>query len=398
MPDRVKRHRIWLAGLVLTLAACASVPVREAVPERLVTAAKLEGFEDIRMWGDAPAGDLEAFVQANLPRLKNKYDARRRSGRGMTANILALSGGADDGAFGAGLLVGWGETGKRPEFDVVTGISAGALIAPFAFLGKDYDDELAEMFTTHVADDIYQANVLAGLFGGPALADSRPLYKLISQYVNQTMLQRIAAEYKNGRMLVVGTTNIDAQRPVYWDMGRLAQYGSPEAVDLFRKILLASASIPGVFPPVHIPVRTDGGKYQELHVDGGTTRQLFFSPTAFSFRKLDKSLGIRVNRRLYIIRNGKITPEWEPTKETTLALSARSISTLIKSQSLGDLTRMYVHSQRDGIDYNLIAIPEEFKAERDRPFDHQYMLKLYATGKAIAERPIPWAKAPPGSS
>lgn len=388
--------RQTLAVVIATaLTACASVPIRDAVPEKLVTTAKLNGFDDIRMWGDAPAADLEAFIHKSLPRLREKYVRRKRSGQGLKSHILAISGGADDGAFGAGLLVGWGRSGTRPEFDVVTGISAGALIAPFAFLGSDYDDELAGMFTTHMAQDIYEANLLSGILGGSALADSGPLYRLISQYVDRTMLQRIAAEYESGRMLIIGTTNIDAQRPVYWDMGRLAQYNSPEAVTLFRKILLASASIPGVFPPVQIPVVAGGGSYQELHVDGGTTRQLFFSPTAFSFRKLDKALGLKIDRTLYIIRNGKINPEWEQTPATTVALAERSIETLIKSQSIGDLTRMYAHSTKDGIKYRLVAIPDEFKAERKQPFDHGYMTKLYATGEAVAGQGIVWMNAPP---
>jgi predicted acylesterase/phospholipase RssA len=391
----VCKKMLAVAAGALLVSACASVPTRDAVPEQLVRAVKVQGFEDVRMWGDAPREDFDVFIQKNLPRIKKKYAARKGKGGIIRSNILALSGGADDGAFGAGLLVGWGEIGKRPSFDVVTGISAGALIAPFAFLGSEYDEDLAGMFTTHVANEIYQANVLAGLFGGSALADSRPLYNLISTYVDETMMRRVAAEHEKGRLLVIGTTNIDAQRPVYWNMGRLAAHNSPEALTLFRKILLASASIPGVFPPVRIRVVANGRSFDELHVDGGTTRQLFFSPTAFSFRKLDKAVGVNVRRRLFIIRNGKINPEWERTKETSLALAQRSLETLIKNQSLGDLTRMYVHAQADGIDFNLVAIPPEFEAERERPFDHAYMTALYKTGRALGRGGIVWRKAPP---
>lgn len=399
VPDHVMfaNRMLTLAacGLLSFVSACASVPTRSAVPETLVSSVEVHGFEDIRMWGDAPKEDFDEFIAKNLPRIKQKYAARKARSRTLRSNILALSGGADDGAFGAGLLVGWGETGKRPTFDVVTGISAGALIAPFAFLGAEYDDAMAGIFTTHVAHDIYQANVLSGLFGGPALADSRPLFELISAYVDAKLLRRIAAEHAKGRLLIVGTTNIDAQRPVYWNMGKLASYNSPQALTLFRKILLASASIPGVFPPVHIPVQANGKNYDELHVDGGTTRQLFFSPTAFSFRRLDKAVGAKVHRRLFVIRNGKINPEFRQTKETSIDLAQRSLETLTKYQGLGDLTRMYGHARADGIDFNLVAIPPEFDAERKRPFDHTYMTALYETGKAVGRAGIVWRKTPP---
>jgi predicted acylesterase/phospholipase RssA len=293
------------------------------------------------------------------------------------------------------LLVGWSAQGSRPEFDLVTGISAGALIAPFAFLGRDHDRELAGLFTSYSADQIYQANVLSGLFGGNALADSAPLARLIEHYVDGRFLRSIAAERAKGRFLLVGTTNLDAQRPVYWDMGKIAQKGNAQALDLFRRVLLASASIPGVFPPVLVEVQAGGHLYQEMHVDGGTTREVFFTIADFRFDEIDQAIGRKIARRLFIIRNGKIDPEYKAMPEATLAIAQRSLETLTKSRGIGDLVRMYARAKSDHIDYNLAAIPRDFDAPHPRPFDRAYMQALFERGLAMGRAGYPWAKTPP---
>jgi len=379
--------------LALALVGCATVPVRIAVPVQLATEATVPGMADVRVWGDAHFS--HALLQAELPKLRAKYQTRAAGGHTPVSNLLAISGGADDGAFGAGLLVGWSEHGDRPEFDLVTGISAGALIAPFAFLGRDYDSALAGLFTSYSADQIYEANVLAGLFGGNALANSAPLAKLIEHYVDGPFLRRVAEERAKGRFLLIGTTNLDAQRPVYWDMGKIAQSSHPAAPQLFRRVLLASASFPGIFPPVRITVEASGHRYEEMHVDGGTTREVFFTIADFRFKDIDKALGRKVQRRLWIIRNGKIDPEYKVMQESTFAIAQRSLETLTKSRGIGDLVRMYTRARADGIDYNLAAIPVEFDAPHPKPFDRAYMQGLYQFGLGLGRGGYPWAKAPP---
>src|SRR5262249_20924332 len=161
----------------------------------------------------------------------------------------------------------------------------------------------------------------------------------IDRHVDRRLLRRVAEERAKGRFLLVGTTNIDAQRPVYWDMGKIAQLGNEESIDLFRKVLLASAALPGLFPPVRIEVTAGGKHYEEMHVDGGTTHGVFLSPAEFSFQQLDRALGVTVQRRLWVVRNGKLAPEYQVTDETTLAIAMRSLETLTRSQGLGDLTR-----------------------------------------------------------
>jgi predicted acylesterase/phospholipase RssA len=380
-------------SLAVGLAGCATPVERLAVPAALASEATVPGMGEIRLWGDAPFSPT--LLKPDLPVLRAKYQARAKRGEKLESNLLALSGGADDGAFGAGLLVGWTAHGDRPEFDLVTGISAGALIAPFAFLGRDYDKQLAGLFTTYGADQIYQANVLSGLFGGSSLADSAPLAQLIERYVDDRFLRRVAEERAKGRFLLIGTTNLDAQRPVYWDMGRIAQSRDPGAPELFRRVLLASASFPGIFPPVHITVKAGGHRYEEMHVDGGTTREVFFTVADFSYRDLDKAIGRKVARRLWVIRNGKIAPEYKVTQDSTFVIAQRSLETLAKNRGLGDLTRMYVRAKADGIDYNLAAIPAEFEAPHPKPFDRAYMQALYGLGLSLGRAGFAWIKTPP---
>lgn len=321
--------------------------------------------------------------------------SRTRRGESPLINIDAVSGGADDRAFGAGLLVGWSDAGTRPDFDLVTGVSAGALIAPFVFLGREKDPELKEIFTKYSQQDIFTKNIVSGLIGGPSLADSSPLARLIARYVDRQFLREVARERARGRILLVGTTNLDAQRPVLWDMGRIAMSNSPEALNLFRKVLLASASIPGVFPPVRIQVRVNGRTYDEMHVDGGVTQQVFVAPPALSLK--GAGFGAKpLIRRVFIIRNGKISPEWQPVEASTLSITGRSISTLIKNEGLGDLYRIYATAERDHMDFNLAAIPADFKLKSPEPFDHKYMRALYDIGYRAGHVGYRWMKAPPG--
>ncbi|WP_414463609.1 patatin-like phospholipase family protein [Hyphomicrobium sp. DY-1] len=383
---------VLLAGLD---AGCAATLPRDIVPETLVDEAQLTGMTGIRIWGDASEESLRKLVRAEAPKMRALMASHQHQGQVPVINIAAISGGADDGAFGAGLLVGWSDAGARPDFDLVTGVSAGALIAPFVFLGREKDPELGEIFTKYTQQDIFTQNVVSGLFGGSALADSSPLARLIARYVDRQFLREVARERMNGRILLIGTTNLDAQRPVLWDMGRIAMSDSPEALSLFRKVLLASASIPGVFPPVRIQVRADGRTYDELHADGGVTQQVFVAPPALSLSGADLSAKA-MTRRVFIIRNGKISPEWQPIEANTLSITGRSISTLIKNEGLGDLYRIYATAERDHMDFNLAAIPADFKMKSPEPFDQKYMRTLYQVGYRAGRGGYTWMKTPPG--
>jgi predicted patatin/cPLA2 family phospholipase len=383
-------RRTFLFGSIGLLsfltAGCATISPRNVLPQASAGQIDLEGFHNIRFWGDAPARDIEATVMADFPKT-----AARSS---PVSNLLAISGGAEDGAFGAGLLVGWGDAGTRPVFDLVTGVSSGALIAPFAFLGREHDAQLREIFTRYGRKDVFTYNV-SGLIEGSALTDDAPLARLIEKYVDDGFLQEIASQRIKGRILLIGTTNLDTQRPVLWDMGRIAMSDNRDALALFRKILLASATLPGVFPPVRIQVRVGGQNYDELHVDGGVTRQVFVTPSVFS--AVSRGAGKpATRRRLFVIRNGKIDPEWQSVRENVLSITQRSISTLIKNQGIGDLYRIYSLTKRDGIDFNLASVPADFSETSAEPFDQNYMIALFDRGYDLASHDYSWAKAPPG--
>jgi predicted acylesterase/phospholipase RssA len=383
---------ILVVSTLLLTAGCATIAPRNVLPQANAGQIELDGFRDIRFWGDASAGNIRSTLMADAETPASTGIERHRP----VSNLLAISGGAEDGAFGAGLLVGWSEAGTRPVFDVVTGVSSGALIAPFAFLGRDYDGQLREIFTKYGRKDIFTSNV-PSLLEGSALVDDAPLARLIDKYVDDAFLQEVAKERIRGRILLIGTTSLDTQRPVLWDMGRIAMSSNRDAGALFRKVLLASATLPGFFPPVRIQVRVGGKNYDELHVDGGVTRQVFIAPSLFLSASRDqKSSRPSAKPRLFVIRNGKIDPEWQSVNENILAITQRSISTLIKNQGIGDLYRIYSVTRRDGVDFNLASIPADFNDTSDEPFDQKYMIALFERGYDLASHNYSWEKAPPG--
>ncbi|MET0301413.1 MAG: patatin-like phospholipase family protein [Methyloceanibacter sp.] len=388
---------VWALLVAGALAGCASAIARNPVPAALENQAEVVGMgaSPIRFWGDQLPPNADAMVKEKWAQVRANRPEMLKTGRRPVVNFLALSGGGSDGAFGAGVLCGWTASGKRPEFDLVTGVSTGALTAPFAFLGPKYDEALKTVFTTSTTQDIAIAQPVRGLLGGDSLASNAPLAKVVAHYVNEGFLQEVATEHRKGRRLLIGTTNLDAERPVIWDMGQIAVSGRPESLELFRKVLLASAAIPAVFPPGFVKVAAEGGVYDEMHVDGGATREVFLVPTQFMAKKADGNLGINPLRRAYIIRNGRVDPEYKPVKAKTLSIAGRAVSSLIKSQGVGDLYELFVFSKKNGIDYNLAYIPGDFVDTSTQAFDPVYMGKLFNLGYQMAEAGYPWKKVPP---
>lgn len=279
---------------------------------------------------------------------------------------------------------------------MVTGISTGALTAPFAFLGPAYDAQLKEMYTTYSTKDlVIKRNILATLTGDSAV-DTTPLKKMLAKYVNQQVMEAIAAEYKKGRRLWVGTTNLDAKRPVIWNIGLIASSGQPDALELIHNVILASASIPAAFPPVLIEVEADGKRYDELHVDGGTASQVFLYPAGLDWRIVAQKLEVKGTPKVYVIRNSILKPVWETVKPKIMPIAGYSIDSLIRTQGIGDMYLIYLDCKRDGIDYNLAYIPDDFSIKPKEDFDPVYMGKLYDLAYQLAKNGYPWDKAPPG--
>jgi len=385
-----------VAAAMALLQGCAKLDRHAAVPTAQQHRAEIPGLVNVRYHVGVDNTEMvREGIECNKTELA--YLAALGHEEPMPPAIaLAISGGGDNGAFGAGLLNGWTAAGDRPEFKLVTGISTGALIAPFAFLGPEYDDTLKEVYTNISAEDIAKPrNVLSAIFSD-AMADNAPLWRLLEKHITRELLDAIAAEYHTkGRLLLVGTTNLDAQEPVIWNMTRISASRDPKALELFRTILVASAAIPGAFPPVLIDVTVEGQNYQEMHVDGGATAQVFVYPPSIHIKEVMAATHKR-ERKVYIIRNSRLDPEWSQVERKTMSIAGRAISSLIQTQGVGDLDRIYLIAKRDGADFNLAFIPATFDAPHEEEFDTEYMRQLFALGYELAAEGCPWQKAPPG--
>ncbi|MCJ2048825.1 patatin-like phospholipase family protein [Methylobacterium sp. J-070] len=352
-------------GMAAQVAACGSVP-RVPYTAQQAAFASVPGIPGARVYADASVETI-AELAAN---------PQRRT-RGFT--YLALSGGGGDGAYGAGVLNGWTASGRRPEFTLVSGVSTGALIAPFAFLGPAYDPYLTEFYTSGVAGELVASPNLANvLFGSGLFGDGR-LRDLIDRYVTADLLRAVAEEHAKGRRLLVVTTNLDAQRAVIWNMGAIAASGVPNARELFRDVLAASASIPAVFPPQFIDVSAGDARFQEMHVDGSVVTPVFTLPQSLLLR--DGRIRTGGKADIFVVINGRLEPEFELAKNNTLSIVERSFTTASRARSRATLTATYALARNNGIGFNLTYIDENGpKASAAKGFDTAYMRELYEAG------------------
>jgi len=316
-------------------------------------AAEVPGFAGVRFWASSAQDYARAVPQTPGP-------------------WLVLSSGGEDGAYGAGFLNGWTAAGNRPDFPVVTGISTGALMAVYAFAGPKYDALLRAAYTSVSAGDIFEVSPTP-----ESLMDTWPLKRLIDKNVTPELLADVAAQYKLGRRLFVLTTNLDAGRPVAWDLGAIAQKGGEPALALFRKVLLASASIPGEFQPVYIEAEANGHKFLEMHVDGGVNGPMWIAPESYLFASANRRLPMS---QLYILLNGKVKIDFYPPLRTTATILGRSISLALQMGARTDLALFYQAAHRDGVDFNLTLVDSDFGAKARGAFDPKYMKSLYDLG------------------
>ena len=391
LPARSRVASSVFVPVLLLATACAHVPERSPLPPEHIDNAEVLGIPRVRMWGDeAPPWDHDWFEKSKAE-LKERYSGIY----GRHHTYLAISGGGENGAFAAGLLLGWTASGDRPEFTSVTGISAGALVAPFAFLGPEYDDVLKTVSSELQPDNVYKKRGMIRALRTDALATTEPLQALIAKHVDEEVMEKIAAAHREGRSLSIGTANLDSMRPVIWRIGAIANSGHPDALELIRKILLASASIPAFFPPVLIPVEVDGKKYDELHVDGGAASQVFIYPPGIDYDRVLERLAVPGRPKVYIIRNSRLVPIYEQVRNKLFPIAGRSLESLIRTQGIGDLYRIYLESCRDGLDFNLAYIPAEFTEDSGDEFDPQYMRDLYDLAYEQGKEGYDWEKMPP---
>lgn len=381
------------------LAGCNALPRLGAVPDRFAARAVLLGLEDIRyvVGDEQDMQRLSRDVADTWPRERTWLAAQGKSINTLPpSNLLALSGGGDNGAFGAGLLNGWTTSGTRPEFLLVTGISTGALIAPFAFLGPKYDAVLRDLYTRNQRADIISIRSWWAVLTDDSVADTAPLRSQLRKHIDRAFLDEVAAEYAKGRELWISTTNLDARQRVIWNMTKLAASKHPRALDLFHDVMLASAAIPGAFPPVMFDVELDGKPHQEMHVDGGTMAQVFVYPPNVKLAELSKSEGGDRQRHMYVVMNTRIDPEWAQTERRVISIAGRAISSMIHTQGVGDLYRIYLTAQRDKVQFNMTHIPEDFQHLHPEEFDNSFMQALYERGYQLAISRRAWKQLPPG--
>ena len=380
---------------VSLLVGCSTFERRNAVPLAERREALVLGLPNARFFVDEPKA-MAAEQQRALLR-EARLAGVAKGGELPTAYLLSLSGGGDNGAFGAGLLAGWTAHGDRPKFKLVTGVSTGSLIAPFAFLGSEYDGALTEVYTNIDPAKVFEKRFApVAALAQDALSDSSPLYQTISRYVDEALLARIAAEYEKGRLLLIQTTDLDAGRPVIWNIGAIAASGRPEAIDVVRHILLASASIPAAFPPVMFDVEAAGQAYQEMHVDGGAVSQAFLVPPSLNARAVSEKEGYRRKVVAFMIRNGRLTTEWTDVDKLTLSIAEKAVSTMINYNGVGDLYRMYLETQRARAAFNVAYIDADFHAPHPYEFDPAFMRALYHYAYDKARKGYPWRHGPPG--
>jgi predicted acylesterase/phospholipase RssA len=386
---------------VLFLEGCAFVRPRNAVPIDFSGKVSIAGMLDIRT--DIDDSDPIAMQKSLADSFKEdtEFNYPTNAQGKKIYPVLAVSAGGPKGAYGAGFLKGWSKQGSRPTFKIITGVSSGAIIALCAFLGKDYDDQLEKFFTTISTKDIMKQNNILSILFGKSFMSSTPLAKKISSIVDENLIKKVAQEHRRGRRLFIGTVNLDAQEFVVWDMGAIACKGSPDSLDLFRKILLASSAMPMMFPPVYFEVTSTSGElYSEMHVDGGAMREVFY------IDRLTKNIegapeisGIDLSEyspQIYILCTSYMSPVRQQIKSNAVDIGLSSLETLQASAFSGDIYRLFAFAQRSNLDFNLAYIPVDYKPHPKEFFDTNEMQRLFKRGYDDAINGYKWHKTPPG--
>ena len=406
------------AACSVVLLGCASAPTRHALPPELADEARLPGLPaDVRYWGDDASSVLRDWLDPSDEHVLTCCSAIMD----RPHNYLVVSSGGVDGAFGAGLLVGWTAAGTRPEFQIVTGVSTGATIATLAFLGPEYDDSLRQVYSSYSTADFAERRSFMQAVSGGAAMDTARFRRLIDHYLGDDEIARIAAEARKGRKLLISTTHLDAARSVVWDLTRIAASGVPNARQVIGDLILASSTLPGVFPPVRIEVEAGGSRYDELHVDGGVTSMLFLSPAGFDWKRVVERARVQGKPQVYVIRNARPRPyleafreaispalersasfvardehglpEWNSVEPRVSQVLWRSMSSMFLSRGLKDPVRQFEAGQGGELGLHLASIPGDFRHDSNEFMDPEFMRALFERGYELAKAGYPWIDA-----
>ena len=381
-----RRMRALLTGFLvtLTLVGCASAPPTRTLSTKEPAYASLQNGhnpmnpDQLSTMYDSEYDSEQVSEEANLVRQTERK-------RGHALNILSLSGGGQNGAFGAGFLVGWRESGRRPVLDAVGGVSTGALLATHALLGTPADDAILEQMYTQITDkDIYESRSIFNILSSDSLRDTAPLEALIANYITAETLQRVAAAYDENRLIIVGTTNVDYGQTWIWNMSLIAKHGT---LDLYRKVLLASASFPIVFPPVEI----DG----HLFIDGAARSNLVVPGMGGSERPGPPLYG---PGNVYLITNGRANHPPQALRRALGNVAATTVGVMMDQSMQTALTRSYFGARILGYNFKMVAIPDEVEIGNDPlAFDPEQMRAAFDAGRALAQQPEPWLGRPPNT-
>ena len=351
-----------------TTAQPHQLPARTPFTAADEVAATIPGIPDARFWADSIADFNNALPPQPGP-------------------WLALSSGGSDGAFGAGLMNGLAASGRRLDYSVITGVSAGALMAPFIFAGSKYDDQLRDVFTKITAADVFEAGST-----GESFVDTWPLKDLVAKMITPAVLADVATAHRSGRRLFVLTTDLDAERSVVWNMGAIAAHSGDDALELFRTVLLASSAIPGAFPPVRIGVEANGKRFEEMHVDGGVGGQFFVAPLAMTAATSDDRLPATA---FYVVANTGLQPDFQVVERSTPMILAQAVGTAVKNDTRLMMDRIYLAAKRMDVPFNVATIPPDFSAVSRGAFDPKYMTALFQAGYDLGKSAAPFRAEPP---
>ncbi|AKC88042.1 patatin-like phospholipase family protein [Pseudoxanthomonas suwonensis] len=395
-PVRRLVHALIPIAFAASLAGCITIP-RHPVPAGATASAMLPGMPEVRGWAGSHSDALERDFILSLQQ-ESPEDFPVGADGVIRYPYLAISGGGANGAFGAGFLNGWTTTGTRPVFKVVTGVSTGALMAPFVFLGPRYDPVLHRFYTTTRSQDVFEAgSPLMALLRRDSLAQTAPLASLIAQQVDMALLQEVAEAHRQGRRLYMGTVDLDSRDFVVWNMGLIAERGDDAALELFRKVMLASSSIPIAFPPVMFDVEVGGQRYDEMHVDGFVGANVFLNAGVFDPLPLYGRAGRAPGREdIFIVHNGQLHAPPSPTPRSLRGIAARVIETTGRASIIGDLFREYAFAQRNRSGFHWVTIDESVELPDPIAFDTEKMAELYDIGYRAAAAGPAWLEEPPG--